>query len=76
MFYNFKLGQNTMKATKNNCCVKGEYADDYSIVNKWFKKFCSGCKDLDNQARSAKSKTNDSEAVLLAIEANLVSSSQ
>ena len=37
-------------------------------VNGWFKKFCLGCKKLDNQARSGWSKTVDSEAVLQATE--------
>ena len=43
---------------------------------RWFKEFCSGCKNLNNQARSGKFKTVDSEAVLQAIEANLPSRSR
>ena len=37
----------------------------------WFKKICSGCKNLNNQVRSGRPKTVDS-----AIEVNLVSNTQ
>ena len=39
MVYKFKLGLNTVKATKNSCCVKGQGAVDHGTVTKWFKKF-------------------------------------
>ena len=54
--------------------VKGEGAIDLSRVNKWIKKFRSGCKNLHNQARSGRPKTVDSEAVLQGIETNPASS--
>ena len=45
-------------------------------VNHWavtrrFKKFSSGCNNHDNQARSSRPKSEDSEAVLQAIDATL-----
>ena len=40
-----------MEATKNICWVKGEEAVHDSTVTRWFKKFCSHCKNLDNQVR-------------------------
>ena len=40
------------------------------------KKFCPGCKNFDDQLGSYKTKTFDSQAVLLSIEANPVSSIQ
>ena len=52
MLYEFELGHNTTEATKNIYCVKGESAVDHNTVNRWFKKFCSGCKNLDDQAVS------------------------
>ena len=37
-----------MEATKNICFVKDEGAVDHSTVTTLFKKFCSGCKNLDD----------------------------
>ena len=34
MLYEFELGYNTVEATKNICCVKGEGAADYSTVTR------------------------------------------
>ena len=59
-----------MDVTKNIHCLKGE---DHITVTRWLKKFCSGYKNLDNQARSSSPKSMDSEAMLEAIEANSVS---
>ena len=57
MFYAFKLGHNeTEKKQKNICRAKTEGKVDYSSVTRWFKKFCSACKNLDDQARSYRSK--------------------
>ena len=53
-----------LEAIKNICCVKGKVAVDHSSVTRWFKKFCSGCKNLNEQARSSRLKTRDSEDVL------------
>ena len=44
------------------------------LISRWFKKFQSSCKNLNNQAKSDKSKTMDSKDVLKAIEVNLPSS--
>ena len=43
---------------------------------KWLKKFCSGCKNLDNHTSSARPKTVDFKAVLQAIKANPVISTR
>ena len=76
MIYGFKLGHDAAEVTKNLFCVKGERADYHWTVTKWFMKFCLGCKDLDNQARSARPKTEDSETMLQDIDANQVSRTQ
>ena len=69
ILYEFKLGGSNLKYfwVKNNGAV------DQSTVTRWFKKFYSGCKNLDDQERSGKSKIVDSGAMLQAIEANQVS---
>ena len=59
------------KHPKKNCGAKNE--GDHSTVTRWFKTFCMDCKNLDNQAKSSRPKSMDSEAELHAIEANLVS---
>ena len=61
------------KITKNICCAKGEGAVDHNTVTRWFKKFHSGCKNINDQISLGKPKTMDSKALLLAIEANLTS---
>ena len=74
MLYNFKLGHNITESTKNICCAaKGEGAVDHVTVTRWFKKFCSVCKNLNDQARVDKPKSMDSEAMFQTIETNLVS---
>ena len=60
IIYKFKLGYKTMKATKNIYCAKVENAFDFSVLTIWFMKFRSGYKNLDDQARSSRSKTVDS----------------
>ena len=74
MLYEFKLGHNAAEATKNICCVKGEGTVDYNTVTRWFKKFCLGCKNCNDQARLGRPKTMNSEDLLQAIEVNPVSS--
>ena len=74
MFYVFKLGCNTTKATENTFWAKGEGAVDYNTVTRWFKKFYLGCKNLDDQTRSGMSITVYSEVILQAIKASLTSS--
>ena len=49
---------------KNLCCVKGEGAVNHNTVTGWLKKFCSGYKNLNDQARSGRPKTVDSETTL------------
>ena len=61
-----------METVKNICYVKGEGTVAYSTVTRRFKKFCSGCKKFDDQARSGRSRTMDSDT----IEANVESSNQ
>ena len=73
MLYKFNLGYSATKATKNISCIKAEGTVDHGTVTKWFKKFHLGCKNLDNQARSDKSKTVNSEAVPRAMKVNPVS---
>ena len=53
-----------MEVTKNICCTKGSAFDNHSTIMSWFKKFCLGCKNLNNQARLGRPKTVTSEAVL------------
>ena len=62
-----------MEVTKNNYSVNGEGAIDHDTVTRVFKKFYSGCKDLDDQAKSGMPNSVASEVMLKAIEANLVS---
>ena len=76
MVYEFELGQNAVEISKNIGCVRHKNEVDHSTVTRWLKKFRSGCKNLDNQMRSGRSKCVDSEIVLQAIEANLASSTQ
>ena len=75
MLYEFKLGCNFIEVTKN-ISAKVKVTVDHCLVTRWFKKFCLVCKNLDDQAKSGRPKTVDSEAVLQPIEANLVSSTQ
>ena len=63
-----------MEVNKNICRVKNAGAVDHSTVARWFKKFYSGCKNLDYQAKLGRPKIVDSEIGLQAIEANPMSS--
>ena len=47
-----------MKATKNICCAKNKGAVDHCTVTKWFKKFCSSSKNLNDQTTSGRSKNH------------------
>ena len=73
MLYKFKLCYNVVKVTKDICCANGEAAVDHSTISRWFKKFLSNCKNLNDQPRLDRPKIMDSEAVLQATETNLVS---
>ena len=70
--YKSELGHKAAEATKHISCTKCEGAVDH----RWFKKFCSGCKIFNDQARSGRPKTMDSKSVLQAIVTNPVSSSK
>ena len=52
MFYQFEVGHNAMESTKEIRFIKDKGAVDLVIVTRWFKKFYSGCKNLENYARS------------------------
>ena len=60
MLYEFELGHNIR----------------YSTVTRWFKKYQSGLKKLDDQARSGRPKIEDSGAVLEAMDVNPVNHTQ
>ena len=62
MVYKFELSHKNVETIKNICCAKGEAEVDLSTVTRWFMKFYSGCKNLDDQARLSRPKTVDSEA--------------
>ena len=64
MLYEFQLAQNAVEVTKNICYMKGKSTVNHSTVTRWFKKFHSSCKNLDDQARSGRAKNLDSEAML------------
>ena len=64
MLYRFKLDLISAEATKNVCFVKREGIVDRSTVTRWLKKFYLGFKNFNDQAKSARPKTVDSEAVL------------
>ena len=76
IFYKFELCYNSREATKNIFCAKGGGTADHRTVTGWFKKFHLGWRNVDDLARSGRRKSEDSEAVLQAIEANLVNSTQ
>ena len=51
-------------------------AIDQNTVTRWLKKFHSGSKNFDDQAKSSRPKTIDLEIALQTIGANPVSSTQ
>ena len=57
MFYKFKLGLDASGATRNICCGKGEGTIGQGTVTRWFKKFCSFCKNLGDKIRLGRLKT-------------------
>ena len=64
MIYEFELDHDAVEATENICCAKDEGSVDHNTINRWLKKFHSGHKNLDNQARSGRPKTMDYEPVI------------
>ena len=71
LLYVFELGNKATDAIKNICYVKDEGPVHHSMVTRWLRYFCSWCKNLNDQARSGRCKTVDTEVVLPALEANL-----
>ena len=72
MIYEFKLGQNTTEATKSICCEQDEGAVDHS--NQMVQEILLVLQRSNNQAKSGRPKTMNSEDILQAIEANPASS--
>ena len=72
ILYGFELGYTAGEAIKEICCVKDEGTVDHSAVIRCFKKFGSGCKNLNNQA----SLKLYFEAMISAIDVNLVCCTQ
>ena len=52
VLYEFEQSNKAVEATKNFCFAKGESTVDHCIVTRGFKKFLSGCKNLNDQSRS------------------------
>ena len=61
-----------MEVTQNTFCAKDEGMVDPRTVTRRLKKLCSGCRYQDNQAKSGRYNTMDSEAMFQANEANPV----
>ena len=74
--YTIELDHNAVEATKNICRAKGEGAVDRNTVNRWFKKFHAGCKNLNEQARSDRPKSVDSDSKLQAVASNSATSTR
>ena len=49
--YKFELCHNSVEAMKNIYWVKGEDTVDHSTVTWWFKKFHSGCMNIDESGK-------------------------
>ena len=64
MLYKFKLGHYATEAIKNLSCAKGKGSIYHSPVTRCFKKFCLGCKNLDNHVKLSRPKIMDSKAML------------
>ena len=62
-FTSSNWANNTVKVTNNIFWVKDEGAVNHCTINRWFKKFRSGCIKLDDQAWSGKTKNMNSKAV-------------
>ena len=72
MLYEIELGHNAMETIKNICWMNNKDTINYSS----FKKLCSVCKKLDDQERSGRTKTVDSDGVLQARDATPECSTQ
>ena len=74
VLYKFKQNHNETEATKNICFSKDEGPVDHNAVTRGFKKFRLGCKNLNDLARSGRSKCIDSKAVFQVIKTNPMNS--
>ena len=63
LIYEIELRHNTEEATKNISGTKGEGMVDHYSVTRWFKKFRSVCKNLDDQTRLGRPKSLDFEVI-------------
>ena len=70
MLYMFKMGHDAVESAKNNCWEKSEDSIDPCTGTGKVKKFNSGSKKLENQAKSGKTKTRDSTTVFKTIKVN------
>ena len=64
MIHLLEVGHNIGEATKIVSFMKGKGSVHYNTVTRWFKTFCSGRKNFENQARSGRFPSMHSEAVL------------
>ena len=62
-----------MEATKSFYCVEHEGIVDYNTINKWFKKFWLGCRNIDDLEKSSRPKTINFKTVFQAVLENQVS---
>ena len=69
MLYEFELVHNDVEPIKTICWVKGKGTVDHSTVTRWFKKFCSDYKNLNNQERSGRLKSMALDTLFQAREA-------
>ena len=65
ILYEFKKCHYAIKSTKNIFCVKGKVTVGYSTVTRF-----KSCRNLNDQAKSGRTKTGDSEAMFQARQAN------
>ena len=63
MLRGLELSHNDEEATNNFSRVKRKGTVEHNTVTRWFKKFCSGYKNFDDQERSGRPESVDSEAM-------------
>ena len=69
MLYEFEVEYNTTEAIKKKPSLWAKWRwVDYSTITRLVKKFCLGCKNLDDHTMSGRSKIMDSEVMLQAVE--------
>ena len=71
MLYGVEQGHKITEATKN-IFVEDEGTVNHSTINGWLKKFLSSSKILNDQEKSGRPKSVNSNAVLQAVETNRV----